>query len=126
MYETKTVMTTQVITVGKKTPLYEAITILLENDVTGLPVVDDDMTLVGIITEKDILKSLSMLDDDSATVDDFMTNEVVSFDQDEDIIAICECLVNNHFRRVPIVSHGKLTGIISRRDIIKYILDPIG
>jgi len=91
-----------------------------------MPVVNDDMTLVGIITEKDILKLLSVLENDSATVEDFMIKEVVSFDQEEDIIVICECLMKNHFRRIPIISKGKLTGIISRKDIIKYILEPIG
>jgi CBS domain-containing protein len=54
-----------------------------------------------------------------------MTREVVTFDVDDDFIAICECLMNNHFRRVPILSGGKLVGIISRRDIIKYIASPL-
>jgi CBS domain-containing protein len=126
MYETKAIMTTDVITVSRQTPIYDAIELLLENDITGLPVVNDDMGLVGIITEKDMLELLSTLENDSATVDDFMTKEVVSFNQEEDLIAICECFIRNHFRRIPIVSQGKLTGIISRRDIIKYILGPIG
>ena len=126
MNEIKAIMTTDVITVGRKTPIYKAIEILLENDITGLPVVDDDMTLAGIITEKDILKLLSVLENDSATVEDFMTKEVVSFDLHEDLIAVCECLIKNHFRRIPILSNGKLTGIISRKDIINYILEPIG
>ena len=126
MNEIETIMTTDVITVGRKTPIYDALEILLENDVTGLPVVNDDMTLAGIITEKDILKLLSVLDNDSATAEDFMTEEVMSIDQQEDLIAVCECLINNHFRRIPITSNGKLAGIISRKDIIKYILEPIG
>ena len=126
MNETKAIMSTNVITVGKRTPIYDAIEILLENEITGLPVVNDDMTLVGIITEKDVLKLLSVLQDDSATVEEFMTKEVVSFDQGEEIIAICECLIRNNFRRIPITSKGKLIGIISRKDIIKYILEPIG
>ena len=126
MNEIESIMTIQVITVGRQTPIYNAIEILLENDITGLPVVDDDMKLVGIITEKDILKLLSTLENDSAIVEDFMTKEVMSFDQEEDLIAICECLIRNHFRRIPIISKGKLTGIISRKDIIKYILEPIG
>jgi len=54
------------------------------------------------------------------------SSPVVSFEQQEDLIAICECLIMNHFRRVPIVAEGKLAGIISRKDIIKYILEPIG
>ncbi|MHC4324268.1 MAG: CBS domain-containing protein [Planctomycetota bacterium] len=126
MNETKTIMSTDVITVGSRTLIYDALEILLENEVTGLPVVNDDMMLVGIITEKDILRLLSVVEDDSAVVEDFMTKEVVSFDQEEDLITICESLTKNHFRRIPIISKGKLAGIISRKDIIKYILEPIG
>lgn len=134
MLETKAIMTTDVLTVKKQTPISRAMEILLENDVTGLPVVNDDMSLIGIITEKDILKSLPDLETmilpndsqhNSARVEDFMVKEVVSFDQEEDLIAICECLIKNNFRRVPILAKGKLVGIISRRDIIKYILEPI-
>lgn len=136
MFETKAIMQTDVITVKSKTPIYEAVKVLVENNITGLPVVNDDMILVGIITEKDILKSLPDLEtlmlsydlQDSSTrkVEDFMTKNPISFDQEEDLIAICECLINNHFRRVPIVAEGKVVGIISRKNLIKYILEPIG
>ena len=125
MNKLSTIMTTNVIVVKRQTPISEVIEILLENNITGLPVVDDDMTLFGIISEKDVLSLISVLEDDSAKVEDFMTKDVVSFEQDEDLIAICECLVQNNFRRVPILSEGKLVGIISRKDIIKYILEPI-
>ena len=119
-------MTTDVKSVGKQIPIYDAVKILLDSDVTGLPVVDDDMTLLGIITEKDVLRLLSQVENDSATVEQFMTRDVESFDEDTELIAICECLIKSDFRRVPITSQGKLSGIISRRDIIKYILEPIG
>ncbi len=126
MFETEAIMTTEVITVRRQTSISRVIETLLENNVTGLPVVNDDMTLAGVITEKDVLHLLFGLKDDSAKVEDFMTKDVVSFEQDEDLIAICECLVQNNFRRVPIVAKGKLVGIISRKDISKYILEPIG
>ncbi len=119
-------MTTEVITVRKQTSISRVIETLVENNVTGLPVVNDDMTLAGVITEKDILHLLFGLKDESAKVEDFMTKDVVSFEQDEDVIAICECLVQNDFRRVPIVAKGKLVGIISRKDLIRHILEPIG
>lgn len=125
MFDTKDVMTTDVIAVKRHTPISRVIEILVANDITGLPVVNDDMTLAGIISEKDVLGLLADLEDESAKVEDFMTKEVVSFEQNEDLIAICECLVENNFRRVPIVDDGKLVGIVSRRDIIKNILEPL-
>ena len=84
------------------------------------------MTIAGILTEKDVLRILAVLEDESATVEDFMSEFVESFDEDEDFIAICECLTRSNFRRVPIVSEEKIVGIISRRDLIKYISEPIG
>ena len=119
-------MQTDVVTVTRQTPIYEAIEILLDNNITGLPVVNDDGTIAGIISEKDVLELLSDSRDNSAKVGDFMTEEVVSFDWEDDLIAICECLVKSNFRRVPITAQGKLAGIISRKDLIKYILEPIG
>jgi len=126
MFETRAIMTTDVIYVKRDVPIGRAIEILVENDLTALPVVDEDMALLGIVSEKDVLGLLSDLEDDLAKVEDFMTTDVVSFSEDEDMIAICECLVNSHFRRVPIVADGKLVGIVSRKDIIKYILEPTG
>ena len=126
MFDTKNIMTTDVISVKKNTSIGDAVDLLVENNVTGLPVVDDDMNLVGIISEKDMLSLLSEPESSAGKVEDYMTKDAVSFEQGEDLIAICECLVNNNFRRVPIVDDGRLVGIVSRRDIIKYILEPIG
>ena len=118
-------MTSDVITVKKDTPINNAIEILLEKDITGLPVVEDDMTLIGVISEKDILSVLYDSKNDSAKVEDFMTKEIVSFEVHEEFINIYQCLINNNFRRIPIVADGKLVGIISRSDIIKYLYEPI-
>ena len=126
MYETKAIMTTDVVVVNPDTPLDQVVDLLVAHDITGIPVVDHENRLVGIVTEKNILGALSVQEGICGTAEAFMTRDVVSFDENDDVIAICECLVNNHFRRVPILSHGKLVGIISRRDLIRYILEPIG
>ena len=126
MYETKEIMTTDVVAVNEETPVDRVIELLVAHDITGIPVVDGENRLVGIVTEKNVLNVLSSGSGVSRTAGACMTRDVVSFDENDDVIAICECLVNNHFRRVPILSHGKLVGIISRRDLIHYILEPIG
>ena len=125
MFNIKDIMTTDVTCVTKKTPIDQVLQILVEKNITGIPVVNEDMTLAGIVTEKDVLELLYDDSEDPGNAEDFMSTEIVSFDQNDDLIAVCECLVRNHFRRFPIVSDVKLVGIVSRRDIIKYILEPI-
>jgi CBS domain-containing protein len=122
MFKAKTIMSKDVVYVKRDTEVYEAIRTLEENDVTGLPVVNDDMTIAGIITEKDVLHLLYDTENKCTKVGDFMTKGVVSFNEDDSLIDITECLIENSFRRVPITSGGKLVGIISRKDIISYIL----
>jgi CBS domain-containing protein len=118
----KDVMKTGLLTVGKDTPIYEAIEILATKNVTGLPVVDDSMNLLGIVSEKDLIKFLYEPITKPTNIEDFMTEDVITFNQDDSLFDICDCLINNNFRRVPILNQGRLVGIISRADIIVYIL----
>jgi CBS domain-containing protein len=123
MFEIKNVMTTDVAAVKKNDPIGEAIKIMVEKQITGLPVVDNNMVLVGMITEKDVLTLLYSIGDRPGKVEDFMTKGVVSFDQEDSLVDVCGCLLKNHFRRVAIVEgpKKKLVGIISRKDIIRCI-----
>lgn len=75
-----------------------------------------------MVSEKDMLKLLYNPEAEPSSAAEIMTRKVVSFDENDDLFDVCECLINNNFRRVPIVSKGKLVGVISRRDIIKFIL----
>lgn len=122
MFKARTAMTTDILFVKRDTPIYEAMGILVEKNITGLPVVNDDMTLAGIISEKDVLRLLYDIKDRPGNVGDFMTPQICSFDENDSLVDVTECLINNSFRRVPITSGGKLVGIISRKDVIKYIL----
>jgi len=120
----KDIMTANVIGVTKETPIYQAIALLSKHNITGIPVVEDDMTLVGILSEKDVLTLVYGQENESVeTVSDFMTHPPVCFDENDSLVDICDCLANSFFRRVPVISKGKLVGIISRRDLIyEYIL----
>jgi CBS domain-containing protein len=118
----KDVMKSGLLTVSPSTLVYEAMEILATKNVTGLPVVDDYMNLLGIVSEKDILKLLYDPNAKPGLVKDYMTTDVVGFDRNTSLFEICHCLVNNNFRRVPILDNGKLVGIISRTDIMTYIM----
>jgi len=122
-------MSTSVITISPNEDIYEAMRMMALNNVTGLPVIEDDGTLLGIITEKDILVLLynnledANMDDAVGTVGQFMTRHVICFGPTDNLAGIAECLSTNDFRRVPILDHGKLVGIISRKDVIRHIRD---
>ena len=122
MFKLRDVMTKDPTTVRRDTPIYDAMRTLVDQGITGMPVVEDDMTLVGVVSEKDMLRLLYEESLTNAEVQEFMSHDVVAFDQDDELIDACECLINNHFRRVPVLSEGKLIGIVSRADIIRYIL----
>ncbi len=123
MFKVKDIMTTDLITVTPETPVGQAMKILTENEITGMPVVDDDMRLVGIISEKDVLELLHDIENNDLNVKQFMTAEVAYFEQDTNLIDICDFLTKKDFRRVPITSNGRLVGILTRKDIIRYIVD---
>ncbi len=122
-FTAREVMKFGLVTVWEHSPIYEVISKIVEFKITGLPVVNTDMTLAGVISEKDVLRIACDLENRNGQVRDFMTSKVVTFGPDESLVDICDCLINNHFRRVIIVDEdNRLAGIISRRDIIAYIL----
>ena len=123
MFEIENIMTKEVVTVKRDTAIQETIKIMVENNITGLPVVDDQMQLIGVISEKDIMMLLYDVGSRTGKVEDFMTKNVVSFDQQDSLTDVCDCLLKNHFRRVPIVTgpKKKLVGIISRKNIVQSI-----
>ena len=123
MQKAKDIMTKEVVNVRRDTPVEEALELMLSCEISGVPVVEKDMTLVGIITEKDLLGLFFEPGGLKAkTVEEYMTQPAVHFDEDESLEDICKCLVNVTFRRVPVTRNEKLVGIVSRPDLIRYIL----
>ncbi|MHC4211748.1 MAG: CBS domain-containing protein [Planctomycetota bacterium] len=123
MFKAKDIMTNNVATASRDTDIYQAVKTMVDKNITGLPVLNDDGSLAGVITEKDALKLLYDIENDNhRNVEDYMSKGIVSFNDNDSLIDITDCLIKNNFRRVPIMSKGKLAGIISRKDIIAYIL----
>ena len=123
MIRAKDIMSTNVISVKKDDSILDAVKLLVENNISGLPVVDDDMNLTGILSEKDVVYLFYEHENaEGKTVGDYMTHPAVCFDENNALLNVCNFLVKNIFRRVPVTTDGKLVGIISIKDILNSVL----
>jgi len=126
MSDISRLMSTEVVTVNPDATILGAVKVLVKQNITGLPVVDKENRLMGIVSEKDLLRLVYSLKtklydsgDSPKIVEDVMTKDVVTFDKDDPISEVIKCLMDSDFRRVPILSGDKLVGIVSRKDLLE-------
>jgi CBS domain-containing protein len=101
-----------------------AVHFLLENRVTGAPVVDENRSIIGILTEKDCLRLLAEGADNQppkGTVREFMTTNVKTVPPTMNIYFVAGMFLNDVVRRFPVVEDGKFIGVITRLDILRAI-----
>jgi CBS domain-containing protein len=122
----KDLMTQPVVTVRSDSNLIDTIKLLLRHHLSGLPVVNEDGQVQGIITEHDIMYLALSGNAADTCVEEAMTREVVTLPPSADLASLIECLGTRRLRRVPIVHEGKLVGIVSRRDILREMLQMYG
>ena len=123
MLQARDIMTEGVICVSEGTSVIEAIRLMAARNVTGIPVVGDDMTLIGILSEQDVMRLLHTFDQEKdRTVNELMTQPAIHFEEEACVVDICHFLKDHSIRRVPITRNGKVVGVISRSDIIKCIV----
>ena len=98
---------------------------LVRNEFSGMPVAERDGTVVGIVTEADILRALGEGKAlETLTASDIMTAKPASVDVETPITEIIQILQEHRIIRVPVTERGHLVGIISRSDIIRAVLEP--
>ena len=111
------IMTSDVIAVHPDTTVEQAINLFGKYGISGLPVVDVENHLLGMITEYDLLRSIRTLEM-RGFVADFMTREVITVEHQASLVDIVNTLLSSRIRRVPVVNDGKLVGVVSRRDLL--------
>ncbi|WP_139117569.1 CBS domain-containing protein [Endozoicomonas atrinae] len=119
-------MTPKVVTVSPDIQVAEAIRILLQHNITAAPVVDNEGTLIGILSESDCLEGTlngSYFSQDAGLVRDYMTTQVVTADPKENIITVYQRFMTDKAYRVPVVSEGGLVGILSPKDLMSAVLE---
>lgn len=123
MLTAKDVMTRHVITIDPESSLQEAIHMLIDKGISGMPVVDENEKMVGIISEKDIIHFYTFSRNmQNIKVKEAMTRDVVTFSPETSVEQIALAIAERGFRRAPIIEGDRLVGIISRRNIIRVEL----
>ena len=120
-------MTRQPVTLKPGMDISEAIQLFIKHRISGAPVIDDAGQLVGLFSEADCIESyLSCAyngNTECGAVADNMTTDLKTISADDDIIEAARRFKAYHLRRMPVLSHGKLVGQISRHDILRAIHD---
>jgi CBS domain-containing protein len=142
------IMTKEVITFKRNTSVKEAAERLSKANVSGAPVVDDEGRLIGIVTDDDLIMQdirlhyptyIQLLDGYiyvpgsfqrfeqefrkaiGATVGDVMTEEVVTTSEDATVEDVATIMVEKEIGRLPVLTDGKLVGIITKGDLVRAI-----
>ncbi len=137
-------MTRKVISISPAVGVRHAVAVMLQNNVSGLPVVDDQERVCGMLTEGDLLLRREIrlnqrpfrapeivseaeleryISSNGWAVADVMSPDVIVARPDSEIADIAESLQAHRIKRLPIVENGKLVGIVSRGDILGLVLD---
>jgi CBS domain-containing protein len=141
-------MTTQVITIGPDASVQDLAMLLSQRGISGVPVIDSDNRLIGIVSEGDLLhraetgterrterrrsRWLDSLASDrdlardyvkshGGKVRDVMTRNVVTVSDTAELADIANLLETNRIKRVPVLRDGKLVGIISRANLVRAL-----
>lgn len=135
------IMSSEPVTVRPEHGIRHAAQIMIDRDVSGLPVTDDEGRLVGMLTEGDLLsraelgrdlpgagpldveqRARALIKARSWKVGDVMTRDVATVEADAPVASVVARLVDRGVKRLPVVENGRLAGIVSRRDLLKLVV----
>ena len=119
------VMSADVLTTTSDTMVAQASRLMVERGVGSACVVDEDGRLIGILTERDVLRAAaSGLTLTGEKVGEWMTSDPLTVDHDEILSRVAKLMADRNFRHVPIVHDGALEGIVSLRDVWRFAFLP--
>lgn len=119
-------MSGRLVTFKPDTDIMDAVKLLIDNRIAGAPVVDDQGRLVGMLSEFDCLGVVLEAGYNAhpgGPVSSLMTTDVQTVDADMSIFDLTQMFRNSNFRRYPVMEGNRLAGQISRKDLLRALLD---
>jgi CBS domain-containing protein len=115
-------MSRDLLCVEPELPLTEVAKRMVAKDV-GAVLVTEGKRLVGILTERDVLRAVARGIDASTTVADWMTRDPETLDPDESTEHAAVLMIHGGFRHLPLVEGDDVVGMLSIRDLMRVVLD---
>ncbi len=109
------VMVANVLVVHSGDSIDDAVALIVDSRITGVPVVDDDHHILGIVAEFDVLGK------PGRTVDEVMTRDVITTDESTTLDKAAEIMLTRRIRRLPVARDGRLVGILTRADLLRHV-----
>ena len=125
-HKVRHVMTATPVTVGPKALIDDVLELMLRHSVSGVPVVDSQQRLLGIISEYDVLSLYNKTRDSydpCEQCDRYMTTQLITISDHASLEAAIDLLLTESVRRLLVVSGETLVGVLSRRDVARCIRD---
>jgi CBS-domain-containing membrane protein len=148
MLKAKDIMTKEVITVGPGATVEELARILIDNKISGVPVVDEQKRLKGIVTENDLIRQNKRLHIPTVirlfdafillgsermeneirkmaatTVDEICTKEVVTITEETSLDEIATIMAEQHIHLLPVLRNDVVAGIVGKADMVRAMTD---
>ncbi|MFZ3169569.1 MAG: CBS domain-containing protein [Candidatus Methanoperedens sp.] len=114
------IMETNVISLNVKDSLKDALDTMIKENIGGIPVTDGDGTVKAIVSERDFVFLLSGIVT-GKTVEGYMSKKIVTAPSDMSVGAAAKSMINNGFRRLPVLRDDVLIGIITASDIMRFL-----
>jgi CBS domain-containing protein len=115
------IMTDKLVTVRPDDSIEHAIQLLLEEEISGMPVADERGYLIGVITEFALLGVVYDHKIKNQTVGQHMTRELITVDISDPVSRVADLCIVHRVRRVPVMKNGRLVGVIARRDVLRAL-----
>jgi len=131
------VMSRPAVTVNDGATVKAAIALLEEHEISALPVIDSSGRLIGVVSEADVIREMVVPDQRvheipvrltaaplRVVVADIMSNHPVTVSADTDLAVAAELMTSSAIKSLPVLDHGRLVGVVSRRDVIRVLARP--
>ena len=119
-------LTRNLVSINENKTTYNAIKLLTTNNIGALPVLNDNMELSGIISERDIIREISInlsVNFKKSNIKSIMTSKVITINKNTKSETIMDIMSKNKIRHIPVVENKLLIGIVSIGDVVKRLLE---